>query len=150
MHPHFRGAIRIRLNDGQQLQPVAEFARINDVLLFHRAETLGVKLPRRHPEPVGQRREHGRLMGGVVAIDVEAVVGFRVTFLLGFGQGFRELQAALVHPGQDVIACAVDDSVDRDDPVGHQPLAQRADDRDSAGHARFKKQVTLVFGGELE
>ena len=75
MHAHLHRAVGIGLDDREQLQAVAELARVNDVLLLHRAQALGVKLVRRNPEAVGQRGQHGRLVRGVVAVDVEAVVG---------------------------------------------------------------------------
>ena len=79
MHAHLDRAVGIGLDDREQLEAVAELARVNDVLLLHRAQALGVELARRHPETVGQRGQHRRLVRRVVAIDVEAVVGLGET-----------------------------------------------------------------------
>ena len=42
-----------------------------------------------------------------------------------------------LHPAEDIIAGAVDDSVNMGNPVAHETLAQGLDNRNAPGHAGF-------------
>src|SRR5690606_15305338 len=66
-----------------------------------------------------------------------------------FRQHFIEAARALLHFGEDVVTGAIDDARHPIDVVGGQTFAQRLQDRDTAGHRRFKSHVHAVFlGGE--
>jgi hypothetical protein len=49
---------------------------------------------------------------GVVAFDIKSRVGFRVAKPLRFGQALGKSHIVALHPRQDVVAGAVEDSVD--------------------------------------
>ena len=95
----------------------------------------------------GQDRE---LVRRVDAVDVGARVG------LGEAEILRALQARLVrlagrlHLGQDVVAGAVHDPVQRLHAVRAQPLAQRAQHRDRPAHAGLEGDLAALRRGERE
>ena len=89
-------------------------------------------------------------MRGVVAVDVEAVVGLGKSEPLGLRQRFAELEALFVHPREDVVARAVNDAVNGQDAVGNEAFPQGADDRNAAGDARLKEKMPLVPERRLE
>ena len=61
-------------------------------------------------------------MRGVPAVHVERRIGLRVTGRLRLGERRGKIQAGLRHPGEDVIARAVDDAVDGLDVVADEAL----------------------------
>ena len=65
-------------------------------------------------------------------------------------EGIGEIHARLRHAGQDIVARAVDDAVDRLDMIPDERLADDFDDRNSARGGRLEKNRNLVPGGGLE
>ena len=95
-----------------------------------------------------------------MAFDVEGRVGFGVTEFLCLLEYVGKRQTLLAHFGQDEVGGAVDDAGDPFDVVGGQAFTQRLDDRDAAGHGRFKghdhalgagagKDFVTVFGQQF-
>ena len=84
-----------------------------------------------------------------MAVDVEGRIGFGITEPLRVLQAFGKRQALLLHPGQDVIAGAVEDAVDAVDAGAAKPLAKRLDDRDSSSHRRLEVQGAAMLFGHL-
>src|SRR5581483_11313615 len=76
-----------------------------------------------------ERSEDGKLLRRVVALDVEAGIGFGVAELLRFPQTCFEGKLLLLHPRQDVVAGAIEDAIEARDPAAGEPLAQRLDHR---------------------
>src|SRR5262249_5480489 len=60
---------------------------------------------------------------------------------LGVAQDLVEAAALARHGGEDVIARAVDDPVDRRRAIPRQPLLDRAQDRDAAPDARLEAEA---------
>ena len=87
------------------------------------------------------RGEDRRLGAGVVALDVGGGIALGVPELLGLGQRLGVRRARLGHAGEDEVGRAVDDAHDPADVLAGQRLAQRAHDRDAAGHRRLEQQV---------
>jgi hypothetical protein len=87
-------------------------------------------------------------MGRIHAVDIEGRVGLRVAEPLGIGQHLGEVAALLAHHGEDVVAGAVEDAGDGADLVRSQPLAQRLDGGDAAGHRRFEGERHMMFLGQ--
>ncbi len=82
--------------------------------------------------------QHGELVGGVDAVDVEAGIGLGIARRLRLGQHDVEVAAGLAHGGEDIVAGAVEDAVEPRHPVADQALAQCLDDRDAARHRRLE------------
>ena len=91
-----------------------------------------------------------RLRSGVVALDVGGRVGLGVAERLGLGEGVGVGRAGLGHAGEDVVGGAVDDAHHPGDALADQRLAQRADDRDAAGHRGLEEEVDAGRLGRLE
>ena len=89
----------------------------------------------------GDAGDDRRLGAGVVALDVGGRVAPRRSPGLGLGERVGVGGAVLGHAGEDVVGGAVDDAHHPADALAHQRLAQRADDRDAAGHRRLEEQV---------
>ncbi len=77
-------------------------------------------------------------MRRIDAFDVEGRIGLGITQRLRLGQHVGKIAALVAHLGEDEIAGAVDDAGDPLDVIGGQALAQRLDDRDTAGHRRLE------------
>ena len=89
-------------------------------------------------------------MRGVPAIDIERGVGLRVTELLGLGEDRREIQTLTRHAREDVVARAVENSMDRLEAVSDESLAHRFDNRNSSGNGGFIKNRHALLAGEFE
>jgi len=66
---------------------------------------------------------------------------------LRVGEHGGEVRAFQFHPGEDVIAGAVDDAVERVDAVANEPFAQRFDDGNAAANAGFVIKIRAEFFG---
>ena len=65
-----------------------------------------------HPEAVRQRGQDADLVLRIVAVNVERRLGLGVALRLGVLEHRGEVRAFELHPGEDVIAGAVDDAVE--------------------------------------
>ena len=149
MDPDFHRAAG-QLDHRQLLDPVAKVMGILDVRLVQAPDAFHMDLIHRHLDTIGQRGQDGRLVRRVIAINVEARIGLRVTGGLGFLERMLERDLFALHLGQDVVAGPVQDPVDAVNPVAHKPLAQGADDRYAAGNAGLEPDSGLIFGGQGE
>ena len=142
----------IRLSrDAEQLDAVAEFAGERDVERGDQTDALDMHRVERDRPAERQCGQDRQLVRGIDAVDVERRIGFGVAQLLRIGEHLGELAAALAHLRQDVVAGAVEDAGDAADAVRGQPLAQRLDHRNAAGHRRLERQrhaALLGRGGE--
>jgi len=101
-------------------------------------------------DPRAERRtgQHGELVGGVDAVDIEARIGLGVAGRLRLGQHDVEVAAGLAHGRQDVVAGSVEDAVEPAHPIADQALAQRLDDRDAARHRRLEGEDAAPLLGQ--
>ena len=67
--------------------------------------------------------QNGELLCSVVAIDVERWVGFRITQTLRVLEALGEGETFLLHPRQDVIASAVENTINAIDRGAGQTFA---------------------------
>src|SRR5579862_7675714 len=86
----------------------------------------------------GQARQDRELLRGVVALDIEARIGLGVTKALRLLEAFGKRQAVLLHAGEDIIAGAVEDSVDALEGISRHPFAQRLHDGNGPAYGRFE------------
>ena len=104
----------------------------------------------RHGDAEGDLGQDGQLVGGVGAVHVERRIGLGVAALLGLGQGLGVAAAVLGHAGEDEVAGAVEDALQRRDLVGGQALGQGGDDRHAAGDAGLEGDGPAVPAGGVE
>src|SRR4029077_18861437 len=71
-------------------------------------------------------------MGGVEAADIEGRVRFRIAEALRVSENLRESELLRFHAAEDVIASAVEDTLDTGDLIARKRFTQRLDDRDAA------------------
>ena len=127
-------AVMVHLGDAQKLDAIAQFLGIVDIHRRDLGYALGINSGEIDSRAKRHRRQQGQLVGRVHAVDIEGRVGLGIAKLLRLGQHVGEIAAGLAHGGQDIVAGAVQDAVQAGDPVAGQPLAQRPDNRDAAGH----------------
>ena len=84
---------------------------------------------------------------GIEAVNVEVGRRFGVTLFLRVGEHVGKVRAFEFHPGEDVIAGAVDDAVKRVDAVADKTFAQRFDDGNAAANAGLVIKIRAVFFG---
>ncbi len=135
-----RSGVAGGLRDRQQLDPVAEIARVRDVLRGHARDALGVDVLEVDERAERERDQDLELVGRVEAFDVERGIGLGVSLRLGVLEDHREVEALVGHLGQDVVRRPVHDAEHRQDPVRDQPFLDRADQRDAAGHRRLERE----------
>ena len=105
----------------------------------------------RDPGVEGQAGEDGGLGGGVEALDVGGGVGLGVAQGLRLLDGLGEAGAGGVHLVEHEVGGAVDDAEHAAHVVAGERLADRAQDRDGAGHGRLVVEVDVVgVGGGVE
>ena len=133
--------------DGEQLDHPAERPRAEDIGGGDLGDALAVHVRRGHRSVEGQAGQDGRLGGRVEPLHVGGRVGLGVAERLGFLQGFGEARARGVHPVEDEVGGAVDDAEHAVHGVAGQRFAQRAQQRDGAGHGGLVVQVGAVLAG---
>ena len=121
----------------EQLDPVAELAGGTDIGLADIADAFHVDLFRGDAGAEGEAGEDGELVGGVVALDVEGRIGFRIAEALGVLETGVEAQPLGLHARQDIVAGAVQNAEYARHLVAGHRFTHRLDDRDAAGHRRL-------------
>ena len=114
------------------------------------ADAFDVDVLRLHPETVGQRGQDADLVQRIVTVDVQRRLGLGIALGLRVLEHLVEIRPLLLHPGEDVIAGAIDDAVELRDAVADKPFAQRFDDGDAAAHAGLVIEVGPVLPGRGE
>ena len=150
VHPDRDAALLISgapLADGEQLHHPAERPGGQDVGRGDLGDALAVHVRRGHRGVEGQAGQDGRLRGRVEPLHVGGRVGLGVAERLRLLQGLGEARAGGVHPVQDEVGGAVDDAEHPVHGVPGQRLAQRAQQRDGAGHRGLVVQVGPVLPG---
>ena len=135
---------------GDELNAVAEFLGETDVGGCDFFDALDEDILRIDPKTVGERGEDDGLVRGVPAVDIERGVGLGVTELLSLGEDRREIQTLACHAREDVVARAVENSMDRLEAVSDESLAHRFDNRNSPGNGGFIKNRHALLAGEFE
>src|SRR5215467_9067128 len=118
--------------DAEQLHAIAKLVSPLEVLGGDGRNAFDVDRALIDLGPEGEARQDRELLRCVVALDVEGGIGLGVTEPLCLLQAGSEGELLLFHARQDVVAGAVEDSVDARQRIAGQPLAQRLDDRDGA------------------
>jgi len=142
--------IPIPFPDGKQLDAIAELRAILDIEGGDGRYPLDKDVVEVHPDPEGQGGQDGELMGGISPLHVEGGVGLGIAQALGILEHLAKPFLFLGHPGQDVVGGPVQDREDRDDPVGHQPFSEGADDGDAPAHACLKADPYPVCLGSVK
>ena len=137
MDTHLDAAVGALLDDGEQLDLVAELVGAADVGQRDVADALHVDFVRAVPAAVCERGQDHGLVRGVESVDVERRVRLGITEPLGVLQDLLESEVFALHAGEDVVAGTVQNAEDAVDAVAHESFAQGLDDRDAAGHARL-------------
>ena len=96
-----------------------------------------------------QRRKQHELGARVKAIDIGAGVGLGVSQTLRLFQHRGKRHVALFHFGEDVVAGAVQDAVERLHAVARNALAQHRMNRDAAAHAGLHRQIDAGADGAI-
>ena len=69
---------------------------------------------------------------------------------MSIGQDIRELGPLELHPGEDVVAGAIDDAGDARNSVSGEGFPERLDDRNAPGHGGFVVEVGLMLRSQGE
>ena len=85
-----------------------------------------------------------KALRGVVPFDIEGWIGLCVPKPLRFAQAVVKRQTVLLHAREDVIAGAVEDTVDAREGVAVQSFAQRLDNRNATADRRLEIQRNVV------
>lgn len=143
-------ALVIRADDGEELDRVAETAselEISDVDLVH---ALNMDAALGNPKAVAEGGEDDGFVRRIPAAHVQGGVSLRVAFFLSLAKGISIAQSCLTHAGQDVIAGAIDDAVNGEDAVAHQPFLQDLNDGNATRDGCFKVNRHAALLGEGE
>src|ERR1700731_1090951 len=114
-------ALRGAHRNPEQFYAVAKFFRGTQILRRDRRNAFDVDRALRDLGAKGEAGQYRQFLRGVMAIDVEGRVGFRISQPLCILQAFGERPALLLHPGQDVVTSAVEDAVTRLTAVPAKP-----------------------------
>ena len=91
------------------------------------------------------RDQNRDLRARVVAVDVGRRIRLGISERLRLFQRIGKRQARAVHAREDVIAGAVQDAGDAQQPIAGQPFPDRADDRNAARDRRLEQQLALLL-----
>src|SRR6476620_3560793 len=141
----FGGADR----DPKQFDAIAKLLRRAKILWLDRGYAFDIDRALRHLGAEREARQDRQLLRGIVAIDVKGWIGFGIAEPLRFLQAFGKRQALLLHPGQDVIAGAVENAVNAVDAGSREALAKRLDDRNGRTDRRLEVQGATMLLGRL-
>src|SRR5262249_55571690 len=134
--------------DAEQLDAIAELVGGLEILRRDRGDALHEHRLLVDLDAERDAREDRELLCGVVSLDVEGRVGLGVAELLGVREAVREGELLALHPGQYVVAGAVEDAGDTREGVAGEPLAQGLHHRDGAADRRLEIERRVALLGE--
>jgi hypothetical protein len=102
------------------------------------------------PESVSERSEDDRLVGGVPPIDIEGRIRLRIAQSLGLGERRAKIHSGFSHSREDIVAGAVQDSMDVLESIGDKGFADHLDDRNPASHGGFIKNWDSAFACKVK
>ena len=149
-HTHFDRTGFVGLDRGDELDAVAEFIGETDVRGRDFFDALDEDILRIDPKAVGERGEDDSLVGGIPAIDVQSGVGLGVAQFLGLGEDRCKIKSLASHARDDVVARAVENSVDGLEAVPNKGFAHGFDNGNATGHGGFVENRHALFSGEVE
>src|SRR6516164_2690987 len=133
--------------DAQQLHAVAELGGPFEVFGRDRRNAFHVDGALIDLGAESEARQDRELLRSIMALDVEGWIGLGVTEPLRLLQAVRERELLLFHARQDVVAGAVEDSIDARERIAGQTLAQRFHDRDGAADRGLEIERHMVLLG---
>ena len=98
--------------DPEQLDPIPEFVGRLEIFRGERGNALDVDRGGIDLGAERKARRNRQLLRGVVAFDIEGRIGFRIAQALRVLQTLRKCELLALHAGEDVIAGAVENSID--------------------------------------
>ena len=104
--------VALASDDGKKLYAAAEIGGAPYVDRIEVPYALHLHLVECGLEAVGKCGKYASLVGGVEAVYVELRIRLGVAELLRIGEDLLERTAFILHPREDVVARAVEDSVD--------------------------------------
>ena len=113
------------------------------------ADAFGVDVRRRDALAERQRRQQRQLRSRIKTVDIRARIRFRVSQALRFGQHRREVRTVAFDLGEDVVAGAVQDAVQRLHAIPGDAFPQHGVDRNSAGDTGLHRQVDFGRDGPI-
>ena len=129
MHALLDAVLRAH-GDAEQFYAIPEIRSGLQILRRDRRDSLDIDRVFSNLRAEREARQDRKLLRGVMTVDVERRIGLGIAEPLGVLQALIERQPLLLHPRQDVIAGAVEDTVDTIDLGAGKPFAQRLDRRD--------------------
>src|ERR1035441_1889446 len=94
--------------------------------------------------PETEGKEYGELVRGIDPFDINSWVCFGITQFLCHFQDLSEIRPFLSHPGEDIVAGAVQDAEYRGKVVGGQVPFDGGKNRNAATHCRLIKHFNSV------
>ncbi len=146
MHALF-DALRGPHGDPEQFDAIAELFRGAQVFRRDGGNTFDIHRALRDAGAECKAGKNGKLLGGIVAVDVERRIGLGIAKTLRVLQALGERQSFLFHTGQDVIAGAVEDAIDAIDVGTGETFAQRFDHGDRSANGRLEIQCAAMLLG---
>ena len=149
MHASLERAVG-HLGDREELHPVPELPRVGDLDRLEPRDARRVDVLQVDAGPESERGQDLELVRRVDPLDVERRVRLRVPRRLSLAQGVGEIPSLVRHLGQDEVRGAVDDALERQDPVRGEAVAERADDGHAArdGGLEAEEDAAPPRGGE--
>ena len=133
--------------DTQELDAVSKLVRPGEILGSDRGDALHVDRTLIGFGPERQACQDCELLRRVMAFDVEARISLGVAEPLRLPQALGKRHLLLLHAGQNVIAGAIEDSVDARRRVARKPLAHRFHNGNGAADCGFEIERDMVLLG---
>ena len=139
--------VRQTQGPAQQLHPVSGLAGNGHILQIQSADSLDADLLRQDLLPPGQIREDAYLPPCVQPLHVGGGILLGVALGLGLLQGLVKGDAALHHPGEDIVGGPIEDAHDFLDLIPRQALEQGAQHGNAPAHAGLEEVVDVFLPG---
>lgn len=127
-------------SQSQGLDAIAKGLGVPEILRGDAGEPFAKDVGRRNGHPKGYGGQERQLVRRINAFHIKGGIGFGVAQGLRFLQNVFERAACAGHFRENKVRRAVDDARKPLDSVSCQALPERLNNRDPAGHGRFKGQ----------
>ena len=149
-HADLDFACLIGLDRGEKLDAVVQLIREADISCGDFFNPFDKHIGRFDPKSIRQRGKNDGLVSGVPTIHVQRGIGLGVAQSLRIREHRCKISALLRHASKDVVAGAIEDSMNGLKTISHEGLADRLNDRYAASHSRLIKNRHMLFVGKFK
>ena len=140
----------IRFDRGKELDAIVQLISEADISGGDFFNSFDKHIGGIDPKTIRQRSKDDSLVSRIPTIHIECRISLCIAQFLSIREHRRKISPLLRHASENVVAGAIEDSMNRLKTISHKGLADGFDDRYAASHSRLIKNRHTLLVGQLK